>query len=66
MPISTAGTFTSGVPRRLFEMPISAMLNIDTTTSYAVAPDGRFLTPRSTSTEPGGPHLVVVLNWFES
>jgi serine/threonine-protein kinase len=64
VPISTSGTFSSGVPRRLFEMPISAMLNIDTSTSYAVARDGRFLAPRTTSVEPRGKHLVVVLNWF--
>jgi hypothetical protein len=65
-PVSTAGAFSAGSPRVLFQVPASAMLTTDTSTTYDVAPDGRFLVVRSELSEPMGGHLVVVLNWFQS
>jgi len=64
-PVTTTGTFASGTPHKLFDFPISAILSSDTTTTYDVGPDGRFLAVRRKSAEERGGHLVVVLNWFE-
>jgi hypothetical protein len=63
--VSTRPTFAAGARRRLFEFPESTVFTDDTTTAYDVAPDGRILAPRSTSTRTMGDHLIVVLNWFE-
>jgi serine/threonine-protein kinase len=63
--VSTAGAFSAGSPHTLFEIPPAAMLTTDTSTTYDVAPDGRFLVVRSGLSEPMGGHLVVVLNWLE-
>jgi Tol biopolymer transport system component len=64
VPVSTAGTFTAGAARKLFDFPDSAVFAVDTSTTVAASPDGRFLTPRSTSGETTTGHLVVVLDWF--
>jgi serine/threonine-protein kinase len=64
VPVSTAGSFSAGTPHQLFELPPSFVLTEDTATNFDVAPDGRFLGVRTTSTEPTGGHLVVVLGWF--
>jgi serine/threonine protein kinase/Tol biopolymer transport system component len=64
--IPASGPFAAGPPRKLFAIPDVAVLNSDTSTSYVVAADGRFLVPRRTSTEPLGRHLVVHTNWFEA
>jgi serine/threonine-protein kinase len=66
LPVSTRGTFTAGARRRVFEFPRGTAFTDDTTTAFDVAPDGRFLAPRSLSTRTTGDHLVVVLNWFET
>lgn len=65
-PVATAGTFTLGAPRKLFEVPTSVVLSTDTTTNFAVAPDGRFLVVRQTSKELMAGHLMVALDWFEA
>ncbi len=62
--VTTSGTFATGAPRKLFDFPNGVVLTSDTSTDYDVAPDGRFLAVRDSSTEPMGGHLVVVLNWF--
>ena len=62
--VTTTGAFAIGGPRKLFEFPSGVVLTSDTSTDYDVAPDGRFLAARDSSTEPMGGHLVVVLNWF--
>ncbi len=63
--VSTAGAFSAGAPRRLFDFPASAVLANDTTTTFDVAPDGRLLLVRSSATDFMGGHINVVLNWFE-
>jgi serine/threonine-protein kinase len=63
--VTTAGAFSASSPRKLFDFPVSTMLSTDTSTTYDVAPDGRFLVVRSAAAEPMGGHLVVVLNWFQ-
>jgi Tol biopolymer transport system component len=66
VPVSTAGVFSAGVARELFELPDTAVFLDDTSTTLTVAPDGRFLTPQSTSAETISRHLVVVLDWFDA
>jgi hypothetical protein len=65
VPVSTAGTFANGAARKLLDFPPSAILTDDTSTTYDVAPDGRFLAVRSGADDPMNGHLVVVLNWVE-
>jgi serine/threonine-protein kinase len=65
VPVSTAGAFSAGAPRRLFDLPVSAVLSSDTTTTFDVAPDGRLLLVRSSASGFMGGHINVVLNWFE-
>jgi hypothetical protein len=65
VPVTTGGGFATGTPQKLFEFPISAVLTSDTSTTYDIAPDGRFLAVRRRSAEAMGGHLVVVLNWLE-
>jgi serine/threonine-protein kinase len=57
-------TFGVGPERKLFAVPVPAMIGDDQATAYAVAPDGRFLASRGTSTDVMNDHLVVVLNWL--
>jgi Tol biopolymer transport system component len=63
VPVSTAGTFTAGAATRLFDFPDTAVFAMDTSTTLAVSPDGRFLTPRGTG-DATSEHVVVVLDWF--
>jgi Tol biopolymer transport system component len=63
-PVSTSGTFASGASRKRFEVPANAILTFDTSTAASVAPDGRILTARSTSTTETNRHLIVVLDWL--
>ncbi len=65
-PISTAGTFSVGAPRKLFDMPPALLLSTDTTTNFDIAPDGRFLVVRQTSQENMAGHIVVALDWFQT
>ena len=62
--VSTAGTFRAGTPRRLFDFPPTAMFASDTSTTCAVAGDGRFLAPRGLSGTSTGGHIVVMLDGF--
>jgi hypothetical protein len=41
VPVSTEGAFHAGTPRKLFDVPAATVLADDTTTVFAVAPDGR-------------------------
>ncbi|MEO8502503.1 MAG: protein kinase [Acidobacteriota bacterium] len=66
VPVSVTGAFAAGAPVKQFDFPVGAILTSDTATAYAVAPDGRFLAARSTSREPMGGHLVVILHWFDA
>jgi serine/threonine-protein kinase len=65
VPVSTSGSFRAGVARKVLEIPRAAIFSDDTATAYDSAPDGRFLSPMSTSIDSMGDHLIVVLNWFE-
>ncbi|MEO7794116.1 MAG: hypothetical protein ABIV06_05025, partial [Thermoanaerobaculia bacterium] len=65
-PVSTSGNFTSGVPRRLFEVPPEVIMTSDTTTNFDIAPDGRFLVIRQSSKEDMARHVVIALDWFET
>jgi serine/threonine-protein kinase len=65
VPVATAGSFSSGAPRKLFDFPLSAILTNDTSSTFDVAPDGRFLVVHNASEESMGGHLVVVLHWSE-
>jgi serine/threonine-protein kinase len=66
VPVATAGSFTTGAPRKLLDVPASVVLSSDTSRNYDVAPDGRFLVVRRTSEEFTAGHLVVALDWAES
>jgi hypothetical protein len=59
-PVSLGRTFTSGAVRRLFSGPYSFD---EVTVNYDVAPDGRFLVPRS-PVDSAPRQLELVLNWF--
>ncbi|MEO7660276.1 MAG: protein kinase, partial [Pyrinomonadaceae bacterium] len=57
--VKTTGTFESGIPQALFQANLKSMSGY----GYAASADGqRFLVNTRTSL-PGGPSLIVVLNW---
>jgi Tol biopolymer transport system component len=63
VPVESSPTFRAGTPRKLFEGRYFAQLLGRT---YDVAPDGRFLMIKVSSTAPAiRPRIVVIANWTE-
>jgi hypothetical protein len=60
VPVSLSGSFSMGAPREVIKIPLDLVLSSDTSTSFDVALDGRFLAVRASSTARTNEHLVVV------
>ena len=64
VPVTTAGVFSSGRPRMLFERRYTSIQLPQTFSYYDVSPDGqRFLMVRET--EQAGTPINIVLKWQE-
>ncbi len=59
--IEAKPTFRAGQSRTLFE----GSYYISASSSYDVAPDGRFLIIKPDPEESGPAHVKVITNWFE-
>ncbi|MGE4189832.1 MAG: hypothetical protein AB7G12_08010, partial [Thermoanaerobaculia bacterium] len=65
VPVSTAGTFSAGTPRRLAPLSHSIVPTTDTATAYDISPGGRFLAVKSDTDANAGKHLIVGLHWTD-